>query len=98
MKLYENFYCLVEVVCEHWYYGTEYKQFVICYEDDELFDETTESFQKIANFVLDKVDKRRMFEDYSIKLKFCFDNSVEEIELSEQFIQNWKDDNIPYKR
>lgn len=97
MKLYKNFECLVSVECNHWYYGSKFSEFALILDEDDYENRYEADFyQKVVNTVLNTVDKRRMFEDYSIKMRYFFGKEVETIELSEQFIVNWKNDNIRY--
>ena len=93
MKLSENFYCVAEVVCEHWYLGTNFSQYCICLDEyDYETEETSLFFQKIANYCLDKADKEHLYEDYAIKLLYLYGEDTT-IHLSQQFIQNWKEKN-----
>ena len=49
MKLSENFYCVAEVVCEHWYLGTNFSQYCICLDE---YDYETEENQGHKSMLL----------------------------------------------
>lgn len=98
MKLYDNFFCVVDVVCDHWYLGSKHTQFVLCFDYDDLFDDSVTDYQKITDIVLDRVDKNRLFENYSIALSCFYGEKTGKVELSQQFITDWTNRHIKYIR
>lgn len=84
MKLSRNYFINVEVVCEHWYYGSNFSEFTIEIEEDEYTD------QELVNNILNYVDRHHMYSEYKITLKMIIGKELFIEEINNDLIENWQ--------
>lgn len=84
MKFSKNLVMNVEVVREHWYYGSNFSEFNIEIEEDEYTD------QELVNNILNYVDRHRMYSEYKIKIKFIIGDELIIENIDSKLIENWQ--------
>ena len=84
MKFSKNFFIVVQVICDYWYFGSKFSEFNIEIEDDDYTD------QELVNNILNYVDRRHTYSEYKIKIKYIIGDQLIIEDIDSKLIENWQ--------